>query len=100
MPDPELWTRCPCPGGTNRKISPCRVAHRPDGSHYGHKGGGWGAPCSRCEGTNLVRVPFDEAVERMRRLTAGWSESGYWASALNDEDAAALLRAALGEEKP
>ena len=47
-----------------------------------------------------MRVPFDEAVERMRRLTAGWSESGYWASALNDEDAAALLRAALGEEKP
>jgi len=74
MSEPELWTRCPkeWPHHTHG-CSPRGADDLPDGY--------------------LVRVPFDEAVERMAAVDDIDSDYGF----ITRNQAEVLLRAALGE---
>ena len=87
MSEPELWTRCPdCEGrkyydGPSEMCGCWMVVYE--------VGEPWGClqhRCRACFGTGLVRVPFDEAVQRMAREFGG--AHAYWEM---------VLRAALGE---
>ena len=84
--EPELWTRCP-------KATLVAVPHKR--SRY---------RCT-CHGEwddTLLRVSFDEAVERMaRELCADGMRGNPPVPCVECmADAEGLLRAALGEEKP
>lgn len=88
---PELWTTC-------RHCAGQGLLPNPDPRE-------WPLTCSACEGRGLVRVPFDEAVERMARFIDDDEHgTGHWDTQRSpggrERDcafAALLLLAALGE---
>ena len=76
MSEPELWTQCPRRDDLKRRNCPV---------------------CDGYPDHGLVRVPFDQAVERMadylRRYDDDEQAEGFYRGRAAD-----LLRAALGEE--
>jgi len=81
MSEPELWTRCPKATRTAAMPYP------------------WRCVCHGIGEMTLVRLPFDEAVERMRQAYHEWMRGAVASPSQEPPELMSyLLRAALGGE--